>query len=258
MPTTSLPRILSTDFDGTIHEDFGHSPIPTAFWDRLQLLRTAGVVWVINTGRDLTSLMESMGRAHSPFMPDYVVAVEREIYRHSGGHFEPVEPWNTRCHADHREAFQRHAASIRQLMQTIEQEHDATLYDDVWSPLCVIARSNRQMDEIQVILEVFCQQAKELAVVRNDVYVRLSHRHYSKGTALQEIQLLTGIPPERTLAAGDHLNDLSMLRPEIARYLVTPANGISVIRKQVLAGGGYVASENAGLGTLEGLVHFGW
>lgn len=256
MPT--IPRLLSTDFDGTIHEDFGDSPIPEAFLTRVTELRAEGVVWVINTGRDFSSLMESLGRAHAGVLPDYVVAVEREIHRHVGGHYESVEPWNSRCHADHREVFERHGPAIRPLMADIEKSHDATLYDDAWSPLCVIARSNRQMDEIQVLLEEFCGKVGQLAVVRNDVYVRLSHRGYSKGTALQEIQRLTGIAPEQTLAAGDHLNDLPMLKPEIARLLVTPSNGISMVKSQVRASGGYVAKQTTGQGTLEGLRHYGW
>jgi len=28
-------RLISTDFDGTIHEDFAHSPVPDALQDRL-------------------------------------------------------------------------------------------------------------------------------------------------------------------------------------------------------------------------------
>lgn len=258
MSTPTAPRLLSTDFDGTIHEDFGHSPIPDGFQDRVIAIRDTGGIWVINTGRDFSSLMESLGRAHARVMPDYVVTVEREIHRHVGGHYESIEPWNQRCHADHANAFKTCAPSIREMASRIEQRFDATLYDDTWSPLCVIARSNEQMDAIQVELEAFCREIHVLCVVRNDVYVRLSHTGYSKGTALGEIQRLTGISPELTLAAGDHLNDLSMLKPEIARFLVTPSNGIPLVQTQVRAGGGYVAGQPAGHGTLEGLLHFGW
>ncbi|MEI6358373.1 MAG: hypothetical protein WCP53_14930, partial [Verrucomicrobiota bacterium] len=81
-------RLISTDFDGTIHTDFGDAPVPVALQDKLIELRAQGVLWVINTGRDLASLMESIGRARMKVMPDYVVTVEREIHRHVGGLYQ--------------------------------------------------------------------------------------------------------------------------------------------------------------------------
>jgi len=208
---------------------------------------------VINTGRDLASLMESMGRAHLRARPDFVVTVEREIHRHVGGHYESVEPWNGACVRDHAGIFERHAKALQRLSEGLEERFDATFYRDTWSPICAIAQSNAQMDAIQSELERFCLQAPELVPVRNDVYVRLSHRAYSKGTALQEIQRLLEIGADRTFAAGDHLNDLPMLRRSVAHWLATPANGLPQVRSQVTAEGGYLATRPCGEGVLEAL-----
>jgi hydroxymethylpyrimidine pyrophosphatase-like HAD family hydrolase len=93
--------------------------------------------------------------------------------------------------------------------------------------------------------------------VRNDVYVRFSHRGYSKGAALQEIQRLSGLTPAQTLAAGDHLNDLPMLLPEVARWLVTFSNGLPQVKAQVAAHGGFLATQPAGDGMLEALEQLG-
>lgn len=246
-------RLISTDFDGTIHADFSHSPVPVALQTRLAELQTAGTLWVINTGRDLASLMESIGRARMQVIPDYVVTVEREIHRHAGGHFEPVQPWNSRCHEDHASAYSTHASAVASLSRSLEARFDATFYDDVWSPLCAIARSNSQMDAIQAELDAFSESVPTLVAVRNDVYVRLSHRDYSKGTALGEIQRLSGVTPAETFAAGDHLNDLSMLIPSVARWLATPANGLPVVKAQVASHGGYIAAHTCGDGILEAL-----
>ncbi len=250
-------RLISTDFDGTIHEDFAHAAIPLALQEKLARLQADGVCWVINTGRDLSSLMESLGRAHCQVQPDYVVTVEREIHQHVHGHYQAVEPWNGDCTRDHARVFTRHAAELIALMTSLEDRFDASFYRDGWSPLCAIARSNAQMDAIQAELETFCTAVGELVPVRNDVYVRLSHRLYSKGTALQEIQRRLGLTPGQTMAAGDHLNDLPMLRREIAEWLVTPANGLPEVKAQVLAHGGHLASRNCGEGILEALAIFG-
>ena len=174
-PATPL-RLVSTDFDGTIHADFSHGPVPVALQARLKSLQSAGTLWIINTGRDLPSLMESIGRSRMEVMPDYVVAVEREIYRHVGGHFESVQPWNDRCHADHEALFTNHAEELRALGRSLEERYDATFYADGWSPLCVIARSNSQMDAIQAEFETFTESIPEVVAVRNDVYSRLRHR----------------------------------------------------------------------------------
>jgi hydroxymethylpyrimidine pyrophosphatase-like HAD family hydrolase len=255
-PMTHNLRLISTDFDGTIHEDFAHSPVPEALQDRLIALQSQGVTWVINTGRDLASLMESIGRAHLRVRPDFVVTVEREIHRHVGGHYESIEPWNGNCVRDHTLLFSSHAAALSRLSSRLEEKYDATFYSDLWSPICVIARTNAQMDSIQSELEAFCVDVPELVSVRNDVYVRLSHRAYSKGTALQEIQRLLGLGPEHSFAAGDHLNDLSMLRRAVAHCLVTPANGLAPVKEQVRAEGGFLATRSCGDGVLEGLDHF--
>lgn len=250
-------RLISTDFDGTIHEDFAHAPVAEEFQARVADLQKRGVAWVINTGRDLASLMESIGRAHVRVLPDFVVTVEREIHRHVRGHYEAVEPWHSECIRAHEDLFTRHARKLTALFGTLETKFDATFYNDSWSPLCVIARTNQQMDAIQVELDTFCEEVKDLAPVRNDVYLRLSHRRYSKGTALQEIQRLLNLTPAQTFAAGDHLNDLPMLRREVAHWLVTPSNGLPQVKGQVEAEGGFIARRTCAAGVLEGLDRFG-
>jgi hydroxymethylpyrimidine pyrophosphatase-like HAD family hydrolase len=59
------------------------------------------------------------------------------------------------------------------------------------------------------------------------------------------------------VAAGDHLNDLSMLRREHAHHLVSPSNALAAVQLQVRAEGGWIASKTAGNGTLEGLIRLG-
>jgi hypothetical protein len=91
-------------------------------------------------------------------------------------------------------------------------------------------------------------------MVRNDVYARLSHGAYSKGTALGEIQRRLGIGPESTLAAGDHFNDLPMLSRDYAHHLLAPANAIDRVKATVRAQGGYISRTRCGEGVHEGLL----
>lgn len=246
-------RLVSTDFDGTIHEDFSDAPIPLSLERRLAELQAAGATWVINTGREMQSLMESLARSRVSIRPDYLILVEREIFRNDRGHYVPVEPWNTRCNEDHGRLFAELAVDLSDLLVGLQSRYDATFYDDPWSPLCAIARSNAQMDGIETELKQFAADRSEVTVVRNDVYVRFSHSGYSKGTALGELQRILGITADETLAAGDHLNDLPMLKSRYARYLVAPANAVPVVKAQVLAQGGWVMGERTGMAVLAGL-----
>ena len=250
-------RMLSTDFDGTIHDDFGDPKIPHALQERIAAFQARGGHWVINTGRDMASLMETLGRARVSVQPDYLILVEREIFERKHDRFLPVEPWNSRCTEDHARLFQSVATEMEQQIQSLSARHGATFYSDAFSPLCAIAQSNLQMDEIHAELDTFCQRHPNLVAVRNDIYIRLSHRGYSKGTALSELGRILGIGPEARVAAGDHLNDLPMLRREHAHHLISPSNALAAVQLQVRAEGGWIASTTAGNGTLEGLIRLG-
>src|SRR5262245_51463753 len=100
-------RILSTDFDGTIHADHEDPPVSKRLQEMLAEMPSHGVTWVINTGRDLSSLMETLGRAQIGIWPDYVVTVEREIYCREDSQYIGVEEWNNRCTVAHQELFSR-------------------------------------------------------------------------------------------------------------------------------------------------------
>ena len=110
-------------------------------------------------------------------------------------------------------------------------------------------------EEIHAYLDLYCQEVPHLVVVRNDVYARFSHENYTKGTALQEIARRLGISRDKILAAGDHLNDLSMLSLDHARYLVTPSNGIEAVKEAVRRQHGYVSPLPQGHGVADGLRH---
>jgi hydroxymethylpyrimidine pyrophosphatase-like HAD family hydrolase len=73
---------------------------------------------------------------------------------------------------------------------------------------------------------------------------------------LAELQRLTDITKEETFAVGDNFNDLPMLSLEYARFLACPSNSLEEVKTAVRNQGGFVASEDSGLGVYEALVHF--
>lgn len=249
-------QLLSTDFDGTLFAEFENPPVPLELQQLIAELQGQGAKWVINTGRDLSSLMESLGRARLSVKPDYLVLVEREIYCHEQSQYVEVADWNRDCSRAHAELFVKVREDMPRLTAWVNERFTATIYEDGYSPFCLIAERNEDADVIHEYLNDYCRTVPRLTVMRNDVYARFSHEAYNKGTALSEVARRLGIARENIVAAGDHLNDLPMLVTGHAACLVAPANAIQAVKAQVREQNGYVSRTPCGWGVIEGLHHF--
>jgi HAD superfamily hydrolase (TIGR01484 family) len=250
----SLPiKLISTDFDGTIFAEFEKPPIPGRLVSLVSDLQARGAKWVINTGRDMSSLMEALARAQIPIQPDYLVLVEREIHQHDGVRYAPVTDWNTACTRDHAELFAQVRPEVASLMDWVSTNFHATVYEDAYSPFCLIAGNNGEADLIHARMTAFCSRFSNLTVVRNDVYARFSHSAYNKGTALADVGRRLGLTRTEIFAAGDHLNDLPMLKSEFATWLVAPQNAVPEVKTAVARQQGFVSRLTCGNGVAEGL-----
>ncbi len=246
-------KLISTDFDGTLHADHEDPPVPHDLQELIASLQVRGAKWVINTGRDLGSLLETLGRARLRIKPDYVVVVEREIYCHQEARFADLPEWNMKCRTVHAELFARVTHDVPRLTEWVNRRNRATVYSDAYSPFCIIAESNDEMDAIQQMMEAYCAEVPGLTVVRNDVYSRFSHVDFNKGTALAELGRLIGVTPEETFAAGDHYNDIPMLSGIPAKCIVCPDNAIPPIKELVRQQRGYISHQPWGHGVARGL-----
>jgi hypothetical protein len=249
-------QLISTDFDGTLHADHENPPVPLDLQALLDDLQRRGAKWAINTGRDLSSVMEGIARARLSVKPDYLVTVERDIYVHVDSHYEPCAAWNDGCQRAHAELFARVRPDVQRLVNWISQRFEASLYEDAFSPFCLIAESVRDADDIQKFLEDYCAEVPGLVVVRNDVYARFSHVAYNKGTALAEIARQLGVGREAVFAAGDHLNDLPMLDGQFAACVAAPDNAVPNVKQLVRRQQGYVSHQPWGHGVARALEFF--
>lgn len=246
-------RLLSTDFDGTLFAELQEPPVATSVQAAIGRWQAHGARWIINTGRDLASLTDALGRARLAVQPDFLVLVEREIYQRDGGRYVGLTDWNGRCARSHEEVFARIRPALPRLAGWVRERFAATVYEDPYSPFCLIAGNNTDADAIQGHLDVFCLDVPGLVVVRNDVYMRFSHADFNKGTALAEVSRRLGVPAEAVFAAGDHLNDLPMLDAGHARWLAAPANAVPQVKQAVRRQGGHVSGLPHGDGVAEAL-----
>ncbi|HEV2391034.1 MAG TPA: HAD family hydrolase [Verrucomicrobiae bacterium] len=249
-------KLLSTDFDGTLFAEFESPPIPGELEELIARLQAGGAKWAINTGRDMSSLMEALGRAGIGVEPDYLVLVEREIHCHQESLYTGLEEWNSACSFAHAEVFARMKPDLPRLVDWINSHFHARIYEDAYSPLCLIAGNNGEMDAIYAFLENYCRSVPRLTVVRNDVYARFSHEAYNKGTALAELTRRLGLNASTVFAAGDHLNDLSMLSRQYARFLAAPANAVPQVVELVRRQEGYISPRPHGRGVADAIKYY--
>jgi len=73
----------------------------------------------------------------------------------------------------------------------------------------------------------------------------------SKGDILIEVQHLVNIGAEETVVAADEKVDLSMMKPDIARYLICPSNAEEEVKQQVKKYGGAIGSKPYSDGIIE-------
>lgn len=246
-------KLISTDFDGTLFEEYGKPPIPKRVLTLIGDLQERGAKWVINTGRTLSSLMEGLTRAEVSIRPDYLVLVEREIHVNEGSRFVGLAEWNAACTRDHVELFARVRPDLPHLTGWVNTRFRATVYEDAYSPFCLTAGNNGDADVIHDFLNDYCHRVPQLTVVRNDVYARFSHTAYNKGTALAELTRRLGLEVDQVFAAGDHLNDLPMLSRDLARWLAAPRNAVEAVKQTVRRQKGFVSEHSHGDGVADAL-----
>ena len=249
-------KLISTDFDGTLFAEFESPPIPQNLQQLIRELQAGGAKWIINTGRDMSSLMEALGRAGISIEPDYLVLVEREIHLHKDSQYLGLEDWNSACSRSHAELFARVQTDLPRIIAWINARFHARIYEDAYSPFCLIAGNNGDADAIHDYLTEYSRSIPHLAVVRNDVYARFSHQAYNKGTALAELTRRLGFTAEHVFAAGDHLNDLPMLSRLHARWLAAPGNAVEAVKDTVRQQHGYVSELSHGNGVADAIKHY--
>ena len=246
-------KLISTDFDGTLFAEFENPPVPLKLQGLIASLQAVGAKWVINTGRDLSSLLESVGRAQLTVQPDFTVTVEREIHRHDGSRYVEERAWNRLCQQAHAELFRHVRPHLPVIRQWVQSRFSATIYEDIYSPFCLIAARYDEATVIYDYLRDYCRNVPHLSLVCNDVYARFSHDAFNKGTALAEIARQCGCTAAETFAVGDHLNDVPMLSRQYAHCLAAPANAIESIKELVRGQSGRVSELLHGHGVADAL-----
>lgn len=257
-PLGKVSHVLSFDFDGTLHDPSALPSVPLEFFQKiLQLREVHGAAWGINTGRSMPHVVEGLLESGAPFLPDWVVAREREIYfPNRFGRWLPDETWNQRCEKDIHQLFKKHRKLLKKIREEVLTHTGAEWIEMAGEPAGLVARRVEDMEWIERRVIELTVEAPEIGWQRNSIWMRFGHRNYQKGSALAEVARQYGVEPRNCFATGDGHNDLAMLSPEIAGLLACPANAVEEVRAQVASHGGHVCQHGHGDGAVEALAKF--
>jgi hydroxymethylpyrimidine pyrophosphatase-like HAD family hydrolase len=262
MMTLPIPEpvagVLSLDFDGTLHDPASRPPVPDAFFERVRRLRDERrIVWGINTGRSMHHLAEGFLESRFPFLPDWAVAREREIYfPNHFGRWIPHSDWNRRCEKEVHGLFKHARKLLSRIRHEIEQHSGARWLEMDGEPAGLIARTEEEMEWIITHITPLAAAEPTLAWQRNSIWLRFGHRDFHKGSSLAEIARFYQLPAAACFAMGDGHNDLEMLDPACAGMTACPANAVPEVRQHITSTGGLVTRAVHGAGVVEALDHY--
>lgn len=258
LPPIAPSTILSFDFDGTLHNPASSPPVPTEFFELVQALREShGAVWGINTGRSMSQMVEGFIESRFPFLPDYVVAREREIYfPNAFGRWLPHEKWNHTSAKEIDRLFKRAKKRLKEIRTLVKDHTGAQWIEMEGERAGLIAQSDEEMEWIVAQITPMVSGEPTLGWQRNSIYLRFGHRDFQKGSSLAEIAKLNSLGANRCFAIGDSHNDIEMLDPSFAGMRACPSNAVEEIRNKIISTGGYLCSAAHGEAAIEALRHF--
>lgn len=252
-PKPSL--LLSFDFDGTLHHPDNSPPVPTTFFDTIRDLREKrGAVWGINTGRSMPQVLEGLIESKVPFLPDWVIAREREtFFPNAFGRFLAHRDWNERCEKDIYKLFKKSRKILANVRHEIEEHTGAQWIEMAGEPAGLIAKTEEEMEWIVAHIAPLISEIPNLGWQRNSIWLRFGHKNYQKGSTLSEMARLYQLTTAQTCAMGDSHNDIEMLSEEHSGQAACPSNAVAAIRDLIAARAGYIATVPYGNGVVEAL-----
>lgn len=249
--------LLSFDFDGTLVCPDSDPQLDPKFFEVIQQSREQGLMWGVNTGRSQMQMLSGFMEGNFPFLPDFLIARERELYTPGAmNRWMPVMEWNKRSDKDHKKVYRRARKFIKAVRDHVENTTTARWVTEKGDPAGIVASSVEEMAEILAFIDAQIGEHKDLGYLRNTIYLRFSHKDYHKGSSLAEVARRCGLGKEKVFAIGDGHNDIDMLHRDYAHMIACPANADEEVKQHVREQGGYICNQRASLGVIEAISHF--
>jgi len=243
MPPDATPdiRLITVDMDGTLLDD-DHAIDPT-LWPLLTVLRERGIVFCPASGRQYATLVAQFGAEADGlvFIAEngaYVVrhgvelssdTVERDVMvrvvetvralRATGADVGAVVCGKRSASIERTDAA--FVAEAERYYALLEQVDDLTAVDDDVLKVAVFTFGSAQDTTAPALAGL---AATHQVVVSGEHWVDVMNAATHKGAAVAAVQAALGVTRAQTMAFGDYLNDVEMLRAADWSYAMANAH----------------------------------
>jgi len=257
-------RMIAMDLDGTILEN-GELIRPEVI-AALRTITERGVFCVTATGRQIAFQRELFRQYEMDVTTTGIMRAligdEREVYLAEDGDYVPLLPWNEHI----RELWAVRFPLAWDLLLEAQAEAEsrgwtadvmqpAEIAEARGLPTLVLGEASEGAELCRWIQEQIEARGLPLQTNRNIRLVQVFDAAVGKGHALAQLADALGVPHDQVLAVGDSANDYTMLDGRLGYGFRTATlhNAEDELKEIVRAGGGYVATREAGLGTVEAI-----
>jgi len=224
------PRLLASDLDGTLLPPDG--VFPDDLVRAVAAVRAAGVTFVVSTGRMFQSARKALtglGLTDGPIIC-YQGAMVADLGTGERTYECPLEPAvalevvdyaherdlhinafiDDRLYSDREDDWLRRYASFGEVEATVVPDLCRLLTHRLTSKLLILAEPER-VERLRPEMQE--RWKKELYITRSlPHHIEVNRAGATKSAALETMRAQLGVPDDRTVACGDSLNDLDMLR----------------------------------------------
>lgn len=231
-------KLITTDADGTLFPDFGQD-LSDAYFDAMRALMARGVIFGVCSGRPKSNLK----RVFAPIADDIFYVTQNGAmasYKDKVVFREEIPAADTQAIVRDIRAldgcmtlydtgemcyFEKQDEEAYRFTRDV-YHFDCELVDDLLAlDVPCIKFSVYREDHVEEVTEKEFSpkwRKKMNVACAGERVVDMMPKTASKGTALRQIQALFGVSMDETLAVGDNLNDIEMLRQ--AKYSVAVGN----------------------------------
>ena len=220
-------KLVVTDVDGTLVED-GSPNIDPELFETILKLREKGIQFAVASGRPWASVERTFDPVKKKV---YVYPIDRQIMKRlilAVRQIPGLSMVYAAADGDYTESknealcnwlVESYKFNLRRVDDLLEVAEDCTKLS-IYKDSGVEAAARSLVEEFKDILQISCA---------GDMWLDCMAKDVNKGHAVKVIQDSLGIKPEETMAFGDQLNDVEMLKQ--AYYSFAVANARDEVKK---------------------------